>query len=729
MERITNHPTFKAVWPTVKKRWFFGFVALFYLFFCWFYMGPSFTHCTDQIYGFGDSTGGPIWSNSIKPSVPLLGGQEYATNYPVGDNLYSPVNFATVAQTVIIKTTSKIVGPVCGYNMVNILGYMTTGLTMFAFIYYLTRKRWIALVAGYAVAFTPYVQSKIGGHPSYGFASLLIGIVWLSLHALQKRSLKHGIFLALLLAFCVYFDPYFTLLAGTVAAPIFAVWGLTALNSWLRYRSRRPRIIEMLKILAISGGVFVFAIIPVAFVRIHDAAAINSSTSAVRGDVNATAMLCSSYPIDYLLPDARNYFLLDLFGPNYTYKNISHRHWCGFGESRVTISLTILATVALSFIIFGWERLNRRRLKLHKDLAYNPKLLIGSVAAIAFLAFLLSMPPRIRGVATLTAVVLKLTSTWRIFAREYLAINMSVVMLFAIALTYFSRVTFKWSKYVMPGMLVVLFVAILCEYQIQAPFLPLTFSYSKDSPGIYKQIRDDKDIKVIAEYPLDRIGVESDSIVYYLTMQTVHQKKLFNSAIAENSRENMQLTLKDLTDPQTLEALRYFGIHYVVIHGSTEQYISSKTDQLQIIGHDVPPIYSLIMVHIGGTSDDVLAKIKDGPTTDHVLTIPNGFVVNQSIMTTPLDSDYETVQNTTLKLVPLSGKSKPDAMPACFEAKMSGVGDTGNLTISVAGKPVQTLPLTDSYTPIQVMATEAQTIQLHTDNGHNVRLNNLGCGS
>jgi hypothetical protein len=321
-------------------------------------------------------------------------------------------------------------------------------------------------------------------------------------------------------------------------------------------------------------------------------------------------------------------------------------------------------------------------------------------------------------------VILKITETWRIYAREYLVLNLAIVVAFAIVLTYFSRLNFKRSKYILPALLVAMFVSIVYEYQISSPFLPLTFSYSQDTPKVYQQIRDDKNIKVIAEYPLDRLGVEADSIVYYLT---VHQKKLFNTAIVNNSREKMQIALKDLTDPQTLPTLRGLGIDYIVIHGLTEKQILSKTNQLEIIGHDVPPIYALTMVHIGGTNDVVLAKIKDGPKTNHVLTIQNGFVINQTIMKSSVNTDYETVQDTELKLIPSYGKSTDELFPTCFEAKMSALTDTANLSVLVNGKTAQTVSLTDAYTPISLTAKEGDKITLHSSNGHNIRLNNLGC--
>jgi hypothetical protein len=730
MEKTTNSKRGRSAKSIIIRYWFFAFAVIFYLFFTAYYMGPSFTHCSDRIYGFGDSTAGPIWSNGIKPSLPVLSGYENSTNYPVGENLYSPVNYASVGQTLLMKTTSKVDGPVCGYNLMNITSYLATSLTMFAFIHYLTKKRWIALLAGYAVAFTPYVQSKIGGHPSYGFAALLIAALWLTLHLIKKKTLKYSIALAVVLAICAYFDPYFILLSGTIIAPLIGVWGIMAVWRYNKDPQSRPNTLAIGKAFLISLGVLMALLSPLAYIRIHDAKLINNSTSAVRGNVYATAQQCSNYPLDYLLPDPRNVYLMQILGSKYVARNISIRHWCGFGESRVSISLTAIMVVILGIIIFAWERLNKRRLKFTSNLTYDPVLLCWSLAVVGASALLLGLPPHVAGLIMPSDIVLKLTSTWRIFAREYLVVNLIVIILFSLTLSYFARLKFKWSKYILPLILVAIFVLIRFEYQITTPFLPLTFSYSQDTPQVYKQIRDDKSINAIAEYPLDRSGIEADSIVYYLTMQSVHKKHLFNSAALSNSRELIDISMKDLTDPQTLPALRYLGINDVVVHGYTKEYITSRTDQLQIIGHSIPPIYALTMVHLGGTNDIYLAKIIDGPRIDHILTIQKGYVVNLPLIQDPLNTEFEILQNTELKTVPLlNSKAAKSFKPACFDIKMSAASDTGDLNVSVNGSIVQTVPITGSYTHVEVMSKEGDTILLHNSKGYNMRLNNLGCSS
>jgi len=715
-----------TVW--LRKNWFIFFAVLAYLFFTVYYMGPAFTDCTNTIHGLGDSTAGPVWRESLKPSQPLLGGYENATNYPTGESLYSPVGFVSLTETAALTLASKIVGPVCSYDMSNVMGYLTTSIIMFAFIFYLTKSRWIGFLAGYAVAFTPYVQSKIGGHPSYAYGSLLIALIWLVLHTVKTRKLLYAVLLAVVMGTCAYFDPYFILLSGTVLGPMLGVWTVYAL---LRSRSEKEyRAIawDTIKVLLVGVGIFVVLLAPLAYVSVKNEHTISSTVGNSRGSVFQAAMLCSNTPLDYLLPDPYNTHLVDIFGQKFIAKDISFRHWCGPGESRVSVSLTMLGVILLGVIVIAWEWINGRRANLRRLFVYDPGLLSLMIVAVGLAALLIGLPPHVGGLRMPSDLILKLTSTWRIFAREYMAVDIAVVILFAIVLKCFSSIRpAKEHKLIAAAILVGLFVLILGEYQITTPFDPLVFNYARDVPTVYHQIKNDKDIKAIAEYPIDRLGIEYDSIVYYLTMQTYHGKSLFDSALASDYKGDIHVALKDLTDPQTLPALRYLGIKYVVIHGLSVDQILTRTNQLEILGDSKPPIYSLQLLRPGDTNDVVLAKIVDGPKASDVLTFEKGFVENLNIMQSPMDTEFETLQDAELKVTPL-GNALVERERECFEAKMSAAQDEGELTVSVNGVPQVTEHITGSvYTEFAVMAKTGDTLLLHNSKGYNVRLNDLGC--
>ncbi len=693
-------------------------------------MGPVLAHCTDRVQGMGDSTAGPVWRESLRPSQPLLGGYEQSTNYPVGESLYSPVGYASLAETSLMTVLAKISGPVCSYNLSNAIGYLATSIIMFAFVWYITKNRWIALLAGYAVAFTPYIQSKIGGHPSYAHGWLLIAAAWLFLHTVHTRKKRYAALLAGVLAICAYFDPYFILLSGTVLAPLFAVWCMYVGYRAYRQVAYRAKAIAVLKLFLVTAGVFLVLVSPLAIVRIKDASKIESTVASARGNVFAAALLCSNLPLDYLLPDPFNVHFIDIFGPKFSLKDISMRHWCGIGESRVSISLIMISVVMITLIIVVWEKLNRRRLRLGKLFAYDPVVLIGGICLVGVAALLIGMPPLIGGVRMPSYLILKVTPTWRIFAREYLVVNIATVLLFACCLKFFSAVDFvRRRRWIGVAALVGLFLLVMAEYQVTAPFSPPQFSYSTDIPSVYFEIKQDPNIHAIAEYPIDRIGVEYDSIVYYLTMQTVHGKSLFNSAIPNDRYLSIHTALKDLNDPQTIPALRALGIQYVVIHGLAKEDILAATDQLTIVSDTKPPVYSLKLFRPGDTDDVILAKINDGPKLYDVLTIEKGYTPNLEIIQSALEAASEVTQNAELEVTPLPVRTLPvynAASPVCFGVRMAA-GNGSLLTVSVNGAPQVVSPITATYTEITVMAKRGDHVQLSSSAGGDLQLNNFGC--
>lgn len=702
-------------------------VVASYLFFVVFYMGPSIWNCSDTLSGLGDSTGGPVWRAGLEPKQPLLGGPEKFTNFPSGENLYSPVGVVSVEQTLMMSGLSKLVGPVCAYNTINVLGYMSTALVMFFFVLYLLRNRWIAWFAGYAVAFTPYAQSKVGGHPSYGYASLLLAVFWLTLHIIKRKRWVHGVGLGVALAVCSYFDPYFILLAGTVLVPTLLVWMVQAILAYRRGGKQREGAIQTLKVFLVALASFSVLIAPLVIIRIKDAAVINSSTGAVRGNIEDAAMKCSNFPHDYLLPDPYNNSLVRLLGPGYTAKNISARHWCGAGESRVSISLVIIGLSTVGAIVLLWERVNARRLRLSKLLNYNATLAIGAVLLVAVAALLLGLPPRIGGYLMPSGVVIMLTKTWRIFAREYLVLNMMLVILSAIMLSYFYQ-SFKGRfKKTLIFLFIGLSAVVMFEYQIHDAFIPFTFSYKRDVPKIYHQIRDNPDITALAEYPIDRTGIEADSIVYYLTMQTVHRKNILNSAATTNVNEKLHVAIKDITDPQTIPILRSLGIRYITIHGLTAKQVQAKTDQLEIVAEETPPVYGLTMLRAAPTNTFVLAKIIDGPSVDYAVTINKGYAVNLEIMKSSVDLEYETIPNSELSVTSLYGRKPAESNNVCFDLKMAAIGDASDVIVSVNGKPQQTVAITDKYSTVRLDAKSGDTIKINNLKQHNTRINNLGC--
>ncbi len=710
-------------------KWFYAFVIVVYSFFILFYMGPITWNCGDSLSGIGDSTGGPIWRSSMEPEQPLLGGPQKQTNYPFGESLYSPVGYASIAQTLTIRGLDKVVGPVCAYNSFNIISYFATALVMFAFLLYLLKSRWVALLGGYAVSFTPYIQSKIGGHPSYGYAALLIGVFWVTLHIIKRRQYRYGFILASLLALCAYFDPYFILLSVTVMMPTIFAWFITVFYSYIKHRSKTTHFTPTLKVFIVALAAFIVLISPLIYVRINDASSINASTGPTRANVAATAALCSNKPLDYLMPDPYNMHLMSWFGLGYTKANIEHRNWCGPGESRVSISLAAIVTIVVASTTYLFRRRYYASKPAIPNMEYKTELIIVAAVLVILSAFLLGLPPEIRGVITPSGIVIKLTETWRIFAREYLVLNAFVIILFSIAFVYLiSLLRARWKKSI-PFIFGIIWTIIIAEYQIFTPFSPFNFTYSRDVPQIYRDIKVNKDIKALAEYPIDRMGVESDVIVYYTTMQYVHKKPIVNSALINDPRENFHVSIKDLSDPQTIPALRKIGIKYIIIHGVSPKDILKVTDQLEIVKVETPKVYGIQLLKKAKNNTINLARIKSGTTIDYTAVITNGYTINANIMKSPINTEYEVLQGAKLEAETITKTRLNRIITVCFDIKTAGAPqNVTSLTILVNGKTFSRYNINEqSYTPVNLDINDGDVISLINNGGFNMRLNNLGC--
>lgn len=694
-------------------------------------MGPGFTDCGNSIYGFGDSTAGPIWHNSLQPKQPLFGGEEMKTNYPYGESLYNPVGFAATIQTVAMNTLSKVTNPVCAYNLYNIFGYLTTGIITYLFVVYLTRSRWIAALAGYAVSFSPYVQSKIGGHPNYAFAGLLVAILWLFVDLIRRRKILTAILLGFALAICAYLDPYFSLLALTVTVPSFLVWLIyTLLMTRAAHRNNATtepiNVKRYVKLFGVVLLTFAILLAPLVVVRIKDSSVINQSVTSSRGNILAAAQQCSNMPTDYLLPDPTNIYLVHIFGTSFINKNIHHRQWCGYAESRVSISLTLLLVIATAGIVMIWRIRKSSGKKAKLPLSYDTRFIVIATGAVAIAALLIGLPPHIDGIIMPSDIILKVTTMWRIFAREYLVVNLSMVILAAIAMAYLTKTNLlrnkKWLKV---AMFFVIFAGVLCEYQINPAFHPLTFNYSKDVPSVYKDIKSGSSIKVIAEYPMDRIGVEYDSVVYYMTMQSLHQKSMVNSVLSTDSRETTHAALKDLSDPQTIPALRYLGVDHVVVHGENVADVMSKTKgQLTLVDSSDPAIFGLKMFRDGASNNILLFKINPGVVDNNIVTIESGEVINLPLIQSPVDTQYEILNNAVLQETPLGNAQLHDTH-TCFDVRMSADSDSGDLNIYSNNQVIRTLHIAGTYTQVQLSLSSGEQIKLVNDKGYNMRINNL----
>lgn len=712
-----------------KKKTLFILTALLYLFTTTYYMGPSITHCTDTLYGFGDNTAGPVWRFSIEPEQSVFGSYEKMTNYPVGESLYTPAVYSLSGQTVLIWAASKIAGPVCGYNIVNIIGFVASALAMYGLMFAITRKRWVAILAGYAVSFSPYFQMKVGGHPGYGYQAFLILAAWASFNLAKRWRVKDALLLALSIAVCFYFDPYLSLLAICVVLPLGVTW--LTLNLWrLKKRKIIKKVfVQQLQRLAVSFGALSLLLMPLMAVTIMNSTEISSSVAAARGNVLYEARACSNLPHEYLLPFVLHPAFKKIFGNEYVdLVNSAHDGFsCGIGEDTVGVSLVLLLIGSLGSTVFVWEKLNKRKLGLR--LGYDSRLIIYGFALMIVAAVALALPPvRILGIPTPSLVLLDITPTWRTLTRLYVVVNFGVIVLAGVVLSYISN-KFKKSKKILILVFIIVALGVFVEYQAFKPFSGnslSTFSYKTDVPQIYHWLKEQKDISVIAEYPLERAGGESNANAYYLSMQVYHKKPLFNANDPLSYEERYKSSLKDISDPQTINVLSSLGIDVVVIHGVEEEVVK-KIPGLEIIyTEQQSPFNILAFTPLVKNDIVVVAKLK-GNKVDSMLTFSEKFARNTTIIKSAADWQYEAINYAKMEVTSLPGVKEAEhaLIDRCFSVALDGEGEA-NLYLTIDGIVSESgILITSDYRKIRVSAKD--NIVLSNSKGFNMKVQDLGC--
>lgn len=732
----------KKLWLFFRKKWFIFFTIFAYLFFSVYYMGVNTTvlDCGNALNGLGDNAAGPIWKTANVGDAPV-GGFSSITNYPWGESLSSPIDMVVLGQSVLFWSLSKVVGPVCGYNVANVLGYMSAALVMFGFIYHLTKgRRWIALLAGYAVAFTPFFQAKSGGHPSYGFQALLIGVIWAFFSFVTTRKLSRGLILAALLAACFYFDPYFSLLAGTIMGPLALVWLILSYIQSRHSRELRKLFFAQLKKVGLSLVLLAVLLVPLVYTIKTQSAAIDSAVAGTRDDIFFAARVYSNFPSEYLLPFQESPFF-GLFG-RYE-KDVRDSLYVfsdgNVSEDSVGLSLIMVGVILLFAVIVSWEKLQGRKMPFTKHLGYDPKLVIGGAIGMGALAMLFAAPPvHVLGMPLPSTLLIETTTIWRVLSREYVVVNIATVILFVVALVYFIQMLKKMQPRTMKVLYVLLFALIFVQYQAYTPFqgvVQASFNY-RNAPLGYVWLSKQDHIKAIAEYPLQK-ATESNAHGYFLAMQIVHKKPLLNSAIQTSSGDETRSSIKNLPDPQTIPVLHSLGIDAVILHGVDAAEVA-KVPNLKVVysgshGKDAGLPGSTA---INENKDSmVIAEIVDTATyADGSLQFITVMPPNSSVQTSALNWQYEVPTGITMARRGLPTTRLPKNVPindvaeVCFAARMAAPNDTGELILKSPGGIAETIQLKDEYTQVKFAVRNDDIITVTSSNGHNMRMTDLGCG-
>lgn len=677
-------------------------------------MGVTPNSCSQSLSdGPGDQTAGLIWLNSVDNQHPFWG-FTHVTNYPFGEQLSSPVHASGSALYILYWILARASGSVCGLNLLNAIGFFSGALVTFFFVKWLVNRPFVALLAGYAVSFTPYLQIKTGVHASYVFQGLFVGMIWIFLLLWRKPSLKLAAAFGGITAVSFYVDPYFVLLSGILAVGLFIGGGIYEVT----LRTSAPSILRKFGYGLAALGIVVALIMPLVFIRVHYASQIDRFVNNSRNDIKFDAQIYGAHPIEYLKPNELQPVLKALI-PNYA-KYRDH-HNSNPSEYTINLSLALIATVLLAAFVVVWRFWRKQAIWPNAKLAVKPGLIVIPIAVVGVLAFSFSLAPIIHGHRMPSWYLTNYITMWRVFARLYIIVNISLVILASVALAFLLPML-KWRVW-QRVCIILLLLVVMFEYQTFA-FARTTWSYVSEVPSIYYQLHDRADVKVVAEYSLDE-QPQTIMPTYYMTYQRIHGKELINSDLPDSPQAPIRQSIRNLADPQTLPTLRALGVDAVIVHdvpgdlaipGLTRiLYEQSRPPSSNPVFGDMDIVYPIAVYHIGA-----------GPVAPYVLAIESGYVFPQKL--SPISYNYVGGNGSTLELVNLPGSEKIQTGQFCFSIR-SESGKLLAISFVQGGNLLWSGTIDAQWQPVSFSGATSKlvTIKDSSLNKTSFMINNLGC--
>lgn len=565
------------------------------------------------------------------------------SNYPFGEQLGKPQFITSAVFIFAYKLFSSLTTPICGLNLIVLLGYMSTALTMFGLVRWLSRRFDIALFAGYAAAFVPFHLIKSQSHVNYIYGSIFIGVIWAFLWLLSKPSYRRAAVLGVVSALGFYFDGYFILitsllLLGLFAAP-FALDFIKLIINRKAWRDILRKSFVRLRYIIFSAIVLALLLVPILLVFRASGDAISQSLASVRSNIKAETLIYGARPIEFILPPYNN----PLLPTEYAGWRAQKLHSSNYSESTLYVGYTVLL---LAFIgLAGLSRSKLRREKL-KGIPYTDLVFSTTFAWIVCFAFSLPAVAFLFGhdIRMPTLLLIKLTANWRVLSRLFLAMDPLIVLMASLGLYFLTR---NKSRLMQIGTVFVCGLLLFLEY-LPTP-LHTTNDLYKDAPPIYKQLANDDSTKIVAEYPIADFRY-TPSI---FTFQPMHKKILVNSNDSSISRGPFLASFAGLNDKQTLGTLKSLKVDEVITHGfksdnsSLAQFFENPnynpdgtlnlpaSSYAYRLGESVNPINSLLVIKKG-----YVALSVDSNQVSHRIITSNATLYVFHIIPSPATQKY-----------------------------------------------------------------------------------------
>ncbi len=563
--------------PPDFRRVLFGLVLTFVVLnlLALLYMGGAALHCTSTVRGApGDGTTGGVWINYLwlEAGGGPFAGVQHMTGAARGDALWQPINIVNSGWSIPMYLLGLLVGPVCGYNLVIILGFITTGLGMWLLAYFVSKNQTAALFSAVTFAYSGFSQVKAEGHVSgvfLGFFPLLVlTLLWLW----GKPSWWRALLSAFVWSALAYVDAYY------LAFSLVLVAGLIIGTSIGVITCHKQDVVVSLKRIfgwTIGSGLLALGMLaPFAYATLSNRADI----TAERGRSISDVVTYSARPSEYVLPPRYNPVLGEWLGlsrvlPTHGSNSIESTIYLGW------IPILLAATAIVASRSRGSRRTLRRLTEMDSphSCSTQQRTIIWGLAGIVMAGFVASLSPEFRifevAVPMPSRIIHSVFPQMRVFSRLFVVVHTAVVCLAAIGVGWiFARMRRPLAR---RSVALLITVLSLVESMAYSPRSIPVWSYTQ-APEVYRYLNAQQDVRMVGVYPLETTEDNPDRSLF--TFQPVLDKVMLNPFV-DSSRpddpSDLARGLAALADPQTIPALRALGVDTVVVETQALGNLSS----------------------------------------------------------------------------------------------------------------------------------------------------------
>jgi hypothetical protein len=498
---------------------------------------PIVLHLQSWIFGPvpSDLTGGIglLQEHLASDHSPFLPGRMHGINAPEGIPTWWARNLASFPSSFILWVLAMAVGPIAAVSLLALAAFTFTALSMFMLTRWLTDHTGVALIAGLAFGYWPYVF----GHAwiAVGHGWVFVVLTWRALVELERPTLRNGLFTGLAAVLCMTWTQYWILIGGVFYVTLAGVLLLVAAARRETTRQLRTQVAAFSVI-----GALVVCLIGLASV-------------APPGDIpsrpKSDAYLYSARLPMYVLPDPGN----PLFG-GWSSSIIKDRY-DGFTPDSPVYGKIYLGWTLLALALFGLGWLVRRLARDGVRALHERTVAAGLAGATtAMVALVFSGPPRVSvlglEVPTPGELVLRLATAFRNSQLFALVVMVGICILAALGL----RALLAGRS---PGfgaaVVVTLAVAVPLDLWGPPPYGPSRLVY----PRVYSELSPEPP-GILAAYPF---GARDNPAILY---RPAHDKAIFND-LAGTDLDPVKGDLQALSDPGTVPRLAALGVRYVVV--------------------------------------------------------------------------------------------------------------------------------------------------------------------